>query len=318
MHRLRKFYYDNKYKIWGVIAFIVLLLAIIQILNNLVANTNNINIANSNTSNTINDLNSGNKNTYVTNDESIINGGKIDSTELEDASKIIEEFISECNNGNIEQAYNLLTEDCKDEMYQDINKFRDFYYNKIFTNNSKKIATIENWTANTYIVNISDDIMATGGSSENSFQDYITIEEEDDILKISLNNFIGKEELNEVKNIDNIEFQIIEKSVYIDYEIYTIKVINNTTDNIILDDLSKPKAIYLEDSNGMKYYSYSSEIIPSLLKVNRGFSTQFDIKFSREYSTDRAGINSLVFSEAILNSDENNQNEEKSKIIINF
>ena len=317
MHKLRKFYYDNKYKIWGIIAFIVLLLASIQILNELVADNNNINNQQQE-SNIVNNINSENRNTYVTTNESVITGERVDSTELESASNIIEEFISECNNGNIEQAYNLLTEDCKAEMYQDIDKFRELYYNKIFTDNSKKTAKIENWILNTYKVNISNDIMATGGASTNGIQDYITIVDENDTLKISLNNYIGKEEINKTQTVNNIEFQIIEKNVYIDYETYTIRVNNKGENNIILDDLTNTRSIYLEDSNEIKYYAYSNEIISSLLKVNKGFSTQIDIKFSKEYSTNTARVNSIVFSEVNLNSDEELLENEKVTIIIDL
>lgn len=317
MHKLRKFYYDNKYKIWGIIAFIVLLLASIQILNELVADNDNINNQQQE-SNIVNNINSENRNTYVTTNESVITGERVDSTELESASNIIEEFISECNNGNIEQAYNLLTEDCKAEMYQDIDKFRELYYNKIFTDNSKKTAKIENWILNTYKVNISNDIMATGGASTNGIQDYITIVDENDTLKISLNNYIGKEEINKTQTVNNIEFQIIEKNVYIDYETYTIRVNNKGENNIILDDLTNTRSIYLEDSNEIKYYAYSNEIISSLLKVNKGFSTQIDIKFSKEYSTNTARVNSIVFSEVNLNSDEELLENEKVTIIIDL
>ena len=317
MHKLRKFYYDNKYKIWGIIAFIVLLLASIQILNGLVADNNNINNQQQE-SNIVNNINSENRNTYVTTNESVITGERVDSTELESASNIIEEFISECNNGNIEQAYNLLTEDCKAEMYQDIDKFRELYYNKIFIDNSKKTAKIENWILNTYKVNISNDIMATGGASTNGIQDYITIVDENDTLKISLNNYIGKEEINKTQTVNNIEFQIIEKNVYIDYETYTIRVNNKGENNIILDDLTNTRSIYLEDSNEIKYYAYSNEIISSLLKVNKGFSTQIDIKFSKEYSTNTARVNSIVFSEVNLNSDEELLENEKVTIIIDL
>ena len=37
MHKLRKFYYDNKEKIWGIIIFVVLVLLSIQIVNKLMS-----------------------------------------------------------------------------------------------------------------------------------------------------------------------------------------------------------------------------------------------------------------------------------------
>lgn len=313
MHKLRKFYYDNKYKIWGIIAFIILLIGIIQATNAILANNNKLN-NNTVEKNVIENINSENKNTYFSTDESVVSGEKIDSNKLEKASKIIEEFISECNNGNIEKAYNLLTDDCKNEMYQDIEKFTNYYYNQIFNNNTKKTAIIENWILNTYKVTISDDIMSTGGVSTTNVQDYITVTEEEDILKISLNNYIGKEEINKLQEVNDIEFEIVEKDVYMDYEIYTIKVNNKTGNNIILDDLTNTKSIYLEDSNEVKHYAKSSEIIPNLLKINNGFSTQIDIKFNRTFTDSDTKINSIVFSEVNLNSNKEEQQKQVIKI----
>ena len=311
MHKLRKFYYDNKYKIWGIIAFIILLIGIIQVTNAILANNNKLN-NNTVEKNVIENINSENKDTYFSTDESVVSGEKIDSNKLEKASKAIEEFISECNNGNIEKAYNLLTDDCKNEMYQDIEKFTNYYYNQIFNNNTKKTAIIENWILNTYKVTISDDIMATGGVSMTNVQDYITVIEDDDILKISLNNYIGKEEINKVQVVNDIEFEIVEKDVYMDYEIYTIKVNNNTENNIVLDDLTNTKSIYLEDNNGVKHYAKSSEIIPNLLKINKGFSTQIDIKFNRTLTDESIEINSIVFSAVKFNT---NQEEQQKQVI---
>ena len=311
MHKLRKFYYDNKYKIWGIIAFIILLIGIIQITNAILANNNKLN-NNTVEKNVIENINSENKDTYFSTDESVVSGEKIDSNKLEKASKAIEEFISECNNGNIEKAYNLLTDDCKNEMYQDIEKFTNYYYNQIFNNNTKKTAIIENWILNTYKVTISDDIMSTGGVSTTNVQDYITVTEEEDILKISLNNYIGKEEINKVQVVNDIEFEIVEKDVYMDYEIYTIKVNNNTENNIVLDDLTNTKSIYLEDNNGVKHYAKSSEIIPNLLKINKGFSTQIDIKFNRTLTDESIEINSIVFSAVKFNT---NQEEQQKQVI---
>lgn len=311
MHKLRKFYYDNKYKIWGIIAFIILLIGIIQVTNAILANNNKLN-NNTVEKNVIENINSEDKDTYFSTDESVVSGEKIDSNKLEKASKAIEEFISECNNGNIEKAYNLLTDDCKNEMYQDIEKFTNYYYNQIFNNNTKKTAIIENWILNTYKVTISDDIMATGGVSTTNVQDYITVIEDDDILKISLNNYIGKEEINKVQVVNDIEFEIVEKDVYMDYEIYTIKVNNNTENNIVLDDLTNTKSIYLEDNNGVKHYAKSSEIIPNLLKINKGFSTQIDIKFNRTLTDESIEINSIVFSAVKFNT---NQEEQQKQVI---
>lgn len=306
MHKLRKFYYDNKEKIWGIIIFIVLVLASIQIINRLISIQNENDLKQINENSISNNTYSDNRNTYITNDESVVTGEKVNETDLQDANEIIEKFISECNNGNIEQAYNLISTDCKNEMYQDINAFKTMYYDVIFNENTKKIATIENFIMNTYIVNISDDIMVTGNNSEKK-QDYITIVEENEELKLNINNYIGKEEINIEQSIDNIKFDVIEKHIYVDYEIYKLKITNQSDDNIILDTLQNPKAIYLQDENEIKYYAYSNELIDSMLKVNKNFSTEINVKFSKSYNSSEVKINSIIFSEVILNNNESNK-----------
>lgn len=308
MHKLRKFYYDNKEKIWGIIIFVVLVLLSIQIVNRLMAIQNENDLKNINQNSTLDTTYSENKNTYITNDESVVTGEKVNETDLQDANEIIEEFISECNNGNIEQAYNLISTDCKNEMYQDINKFKTMYYDKIFNSNTKKIATAENWILNTYIVNISEDIMTTGNLSE-GIQDYITIVKENNELKLNVNNYIGKEEINIEQLVDNINFNVIEKHIYVDYEIYKLKISNQSDNNIVLDTLQDPKTIYLQDDNEIKYYAYSNELISSMLKINKNFSTEINIKFSKSYSSSNVELKSIVFSGIVI---EGNESDEKT------
>ena len=308
MHKLRKFYYDNKEKIWGIIIFVVLVLLSIQIVNKLMSIQNENDLKNINQNSTLDTTYSEDKNTYITNDESVVTGEKVGETDLQDANKIIEEFISECNNGNIEQAYNLISTDCKNEMYQDINKFKTMYYDKIFNSNTKKIATAENWILNTYIVNISEDIMTTGNLSE-GIQDYITIVKENNELKLNVNNYIGKEEINIEQLVDNINFNVIEKHIYVDYEIYKLKISNQSDNNIVLDTLQDPKTIYLQDDNEIKYYAYSNELISSMLKINKNFSTEINIKFSKSYSSSNVELKSIVFSGIVI---EGNESDEKT------
>ena len=308
MHKLRKFYYDNKEKIWGIIIFIVLILVSIQVINKLMSIKNENALKEINKNENSDNENLENKNSYIINNESILTGEKIDESNLQEANKLIEEFISECNNGNIEQAYSLISIDCKNEMYKDINTFRTMYYERIFNLSTKKTAIIENWFSSTYIVKISDDIMTTGKVSK-GIQDYITIVEENNELKLNINNYIGKEEISKEQTVDNITFNIIEKHIYVDYEIYKLKINNKSGSNIILDMLQNPKTIYLQDNNGMKYYAYSNELIASMLKVRNNFSTEIDIKFSKSYTSSNVKLNFMVFSEVIFN---NNEDDKKN------
>lgn len=318
MHNLLRYYYQNKYKIWGVIIFIVLLILAIQVLNFITAKLNeqNINnIAQSNTTNSV--INNKNTNSYLTNDTSAVTGEQIHITELENASEIIENFISACNNGEIEEAYSCLSNDCKQEMYIDINTFKTLYYDVIFGGNKKNVS-IENWILDTYKVNITEDIMATGNANGIKTQDYMTIVEEDDDIKLNINNFIGTEIINKEQTIENIKFKIISKKVYNDYEEYDLQIENLTGNKILLDSLQNTKSIYLEDGNETEYYSYSNEILSELLEINNGFSTRLTIKFYKTYSLENA-TDTIVFSDIILNYNGNiGENAERKTIKISI
>ena len=318
MHNLIRYYYRNKYKIWGVIAFIVLLLLIIQVLNRIVAITtqNEIDdaIKNNTQNNTI--INNPNTDSYLTSDKSAVTGEKIDNIALEYASETIENFVSACNTGNIEKAYSLISQDCKAEFYPTISDFKNKYYNVIFCG-EKKTISIENWILNTYKINISEDIMATGNTEGMKIQDHVTIVKEDDDIKLNINNFVKKEKINREQISENIKFTVISKKVFMDYEEYEIKVDNLTNGKIILDSRESTKTIYVQDENSMKYYSYSNELINSLLTVNKGFSTQLKIKFYKSYSKERV-TNNIVFSDISLYDEITNQGSNIEPIKINL
>lgn len=316
MHKLRKFYYDNKTQIWRYILIIASILIVIQLLNYMIRIKNekalkNTNSDFSNMSNTI--INISNTNTHLTTDKSAVTGEIIDTTSLQDASKIIEDFVSACNNGNIEQAYNLLSEDCKEELYPDIFQFKTLYYDTIFGGN-KKTASAENWILSTYKVNFTEDIMATGNANGMKTQDYITIVKDGEDSKLNINSFVKKEVINSSQTIENLKFTIVSKKIYMDYEEYDIQVENQTDAKILLDSKQDTTSIYIQDSNEMKYYSYSSEILSALLKVNKGFSTQLTIKFAKSYSNDRTTKN-IVFSDVIFNYNDVINEETERKLI---
>lgn len=302
MHKLRQFYYQNKTQIKVVIAIIAFIIIAIQFTNYMSRINSEKKVQESIVNNINNNKMSENRN-QITSEKSAVTGENINTTILNSVNKLIQEFITECNNKNIENAYNLLSEDCKKLNYKDVQAFKELYYDKVF-NNIAKIATIENWINNTYKVTITDDALTTGSVSSSKRQDYITVIKEKNELKLNINSFVGTEEINEQKTINNLIFKIVNRNVYMEYEEYTIQVENKTNNTILLDTQENPKTIYLEDENNVKYYSYSNEIIGNLLKVNKGFSTQITIKFGKKYSSSAKRINSIVFSDVLLNNNE--------------
>ena len=125
MYKIIRFYNQNRKQIIRVIAIITFIIVLIQMLNYIYKNktdNNNQNYISENTNSNI-----GNLGTIVSN-KSAITDTKINSEKLKDDVTIINEFIESCNERNIEKAYNLLSDECKEEMYPTENEFYDNYY----------------------------------------------------------------------------------------------------------------------------------------------------------------------------------------------
>lgn len=303
MHNLRSFYYNNKYKIWGIIAFIVVILFSIRTLDRIAKEQNmqKLNsISNVNTSKNNSSI-SNNSNTFINSSESAVTGDDISEEEIDEVQKIIDQFITYCNEKELENAYNMLSDECKKVLYQDVNKFKTLYYDKAFNGKSKSVG-IENWIGNTYKIKINEDIMSTGKISNSSLQDYYTIvQDQNGNKKLNINNFVGTEKINVETNTNNLKINVLYRNIYIDNEEYVLNIENKTNDRIVLDSKRNTKSIYVLDKNEIKYYAYSNELLSNLLNIDSGFSTQLKIKFIKNYSSTSRKDEQIVFSDSKIN-----------------
>ena len=95
-------------------------------------------------------------NNAIISDQSLTSGKQLSGERLKNDSEIINKFLNYCNEGNLNEAYNILTDECKEEMYPTIDDFKKIYYDNTF-GEKKKSYTIENWMEDTYQVNITED-----------------------------------------------------------------------------------------------------------------------------------------------------------------
>lgn len=313
MSNLRRYYYHNKIKIWKAILIIVSILILIQFANYMVKIKNNENEKSTNNiqTSTVTDE------TSLVTDKSTISGETIDEKKLEKQVNLIEKFLDLCNNKEFEKAYELLSQECKQNVFNSYDIFKKVYCDKIFT--SKKTYTMENWAESTYKVRIAEDILATGQTSTNgtAIQDFITIVTNEGQNKLNINNYIGKTDIQASNTKDDITIKVLEKNTYKDYEIYNIEVINNSKNTIYLDDGEETSTLYVQDSNGVKYEATTNELIYSTLKVKQRQTIKYSIKFNNIYNSKRQ-IKSLVFDKLILNYDKYIKNKEDYENIVSF
>ena len=229
MHNLMRFIRQNRKQIIRVALIVAFLIGLLQLLNYLAGQENK-----SKSGESKKDIYNTSNGTIIS-DKSAVSGGSISTSEIKKVNSEIEEFVKYCNENNTEEAYNMISQSCKEELYPNIDDFIEYYYNSLFKD-ERRTYTIENWVNDTYMVRFTGDLLATGKSaSDFTYQDYITIVEEHGEVKLNINKYIGREEINKEYTSNNIQAVVLYREKYMDYEVYEIKVTNNTGDTILLD-----------------------------------------------------------------------------------
>lgn len=306
LRKIRLFYHNNKQKILITIGIVIFVLAIIQIINAILRNNREEELSNKNNESSIISSGSSKNETYLpSRTDSIISDSKVPKDRLEEDTKVIESFVNFGNANDVEGAYNLLSQDCKDEMFQTIDRFYEFYFKNIF--NEKRSYDLENWdsTGNrtTYRIKYQNDIMATGMINEEFIEDYITVIEENDEKKLNINEFINKVDLEKKGQVDGLEADVTAKYYYYDYVEYDITFKNTTQGQIIIDTKDNTESVYLEDERGVNYSWFGNEIADEELILNAGESVSLRIKFNKLYNQNRVD-NKINFTDVRINNEQ--------------
>ena len=279
LRKLRILYHNNKTKIWLILGIIIFVYVIIRMFNAQIKKENEEKINNGTNQNF-------QVTTYLPSSQtSVMTNSSTTKENVKKDTEIMKNFIDFCNDNNIEEAYNLLSQQCKDELYKNINDFYNKYYKNIF--NEKRSYDIENWASSkniTYKVKYLNDIMSSGTVNDEYIEEYITVVTENNEKKLNINQFIGKEELNLKRETDNLNITVVNKYVYYDYEEYEIIFENNTDKNIILDTKENTESVYIEDTKDVKYTWFGNEVPNSYLNLNSGESKRLRLKFNEIYT----------------------------------
>lgn len=297
MREIIFWYNRNKKIVWSSLGILAIIIVVVQGLDWLSGRSqkNEISFGTNTESNL---------NTVVLKDEKSPLTGQAISKSQKELLSTIDKFGEYCNNKQINEAYNLLSEDCKKQMYSTVTEFKKNYYDKIFAEKVKNIST-ENWVGDIFKVKYTEDALSTGiYNSQSAIQDYITIvEDDDDNVKLNINGYIGKEKIDKTKEVYDIKIQVLEKHKYMDYEIYSYEVQNNSKNIILMNDVENTDTLYLEDENGIKYYAYMNELSEASMKLYPGETKKIDIKYYNKYNSTRE-ITTITFAEIALGENE--------------
>lgn len=313
MREILSFYNRNRIFIWVSILIIVFVIIMIRMANSAAVKESK---SGNDQETTLNNVVS-----YDNESKSIISGGDVPKEYSDDIGEIINTFYTYCCNHEPEKAYDMLTDEMKNLKYKNLQSFVNNYYTEKFEGN--KEFSFNSWitkrNANIYIVNIYDNMLATGKSSKDEYiEDYITVVPVEDTYKINVDGYIGREEINKEVDNDNINIKLTYKDLYLDYEIDNFYVKNKTNNTIMLDPMENTKSTYLTDSNQIKYDAMVYENKKEDMILNPDEYKSISIKFNVSYRDDLV-LKNVNFTK-IVNYDEyqNDKNVEAENIEIDL
>ena len=314
MHKLLRIYNQNRGLVIAILCTIALIIVILQILNNLVAQDrearrqNILSVTPVPTDSTAIHQNS----------TSVLTGEKVQN--IGQDTEVIKEFVKYCNDGEIEKAYNMLTADCKARIYPSLEYFKKVYFDRIFTD--KRMYQLENWysTRNftTYYIRYTEDVLSSGNISAESNQgDYITVVNQGDRKELNISSYVGASNINRSSTVDGVTVTVSKIHYYMDYTVLTLKVRNNTQNAICIDTKEKTGTMYLYDTNGVKYTAALNEKSVEEFTIRRNMGVNIDIKFNKIYNPESRDLDGLKLKDIVLNYENYiSNNEVKKKIEI--
>lgn len=311
---LRRFIDKNEELIKKVIIIVVFVLFIIKSLNFIYEKDEEKKRIQSNENNT-NSQNS--KDTNITEEDYTTESNSMDIT--------ISSFVNYCNQRKIEEAYKMLTQECKNAMFPTVEDFEKIYINNVY--NIKREYELTKWSAEgnktTCLVTLYGDLLATGGTV-NSKQEYYTFVEDDNgNYKLNINNYIYGEDRKSEIIFRNITVRINHVDIYEEYEEAKITIKNNTGKTICLTGNKYNKNIYLQNSSGTSYSSLSSKFDKENIVMKPNSVQSFTVKFNKLYSATNKATK-LVLSDVILdyesylNSEDKNNYSNRTSINVQY
>ncbi|MCI9177399.1 MAG: hypothetical protein HFJ28_02215 [Clostridia bacterium] len=317
-------YNQNRKTIWTVIIFVAFFVILLQTVFAIIRSSKN-----KEREQALEELNKQKNSTQINevlnneqNNITVPNTGASSSQNRESYRKTaqieLNKFVQYCNNGQIQEAYEMITSDCKQILFPTLQDFNNNYVQKIFT--QKRTIKVENsmYGESIYKVSYYEDILSNGGYGQsNTLQDYVRIERTNEGYKFSFNKFLYLENIEKNENANLIYMKALQKQVYIDFEIYQIQITNNTQNTILISTRQEENSVYIVDEKEVTYPSNMDEQAIERLIVKPGATTMLNIKFNKMYNPERK-INAIRFVDIVSDYEKYQRGEEVEKIKMNI
>ena len=220
------------------------------------------------------------------------------STENNSVENTMKSFVNYCNKRELENAYKMLTEECKKAMFPTVKDFEKIYINVVYKINREYDLTKWSTDGNmsTYLVKLYGDILATGNANNFTEEYYTFVKDNNGNYKLNVNNYIFGEYRNIQTTLSNITVKIGHVDVYEEYEETEITITNN---------------IYLKNARGIEYSSLNSDFESGEIVMKPNSTKTFKVMFNKTYNVNNKAIN-LILSDIILDYEDYMKSEDKT------
>lgn len=226
--------------------------------------------------------------------------------------EFVEQYIEYCNNKEYEKAYNMISDECKENNFDTFSNYKSYVSNKF---GNKKIYSIQNYSNYNdkyiYVVKLYDDFLATGltNSTYKYQEEKITASyDEKENVVFSVGNFIEKQDIQSVQENEYLKVDVRNKKVKYNFEIYEIKLTNRSENTIIIENGTIDNEVLL---NLGKEYRKEADATNLILKPNE--TKTVNLIFNKFYD-DGVDSKSIIFNSIRVVEDyiEDNPNEDNS------
>lgn len=212
---------------------------------------------------------------------------------------LIDEYVNYCNDGNYQQAFDMLSEECRKYEYNDdINMFKEHVLIKMPTNVKYCIQDYSNSNLDgldlyVYEVRYLNDIMATGLTGEKyeyTVEKYSFYEDKKGNIQMGTGNYIYHKDVKKISENEYLKIDVIDKVANYSAEFYTVKLTNRSDYTIVISDGQETNEIFLVLSNEIRNRATLTDVV---LKPNESKTITCDFQ---KFSDDGDASDRIVFS----------------------
>lgn len=277
--KFRRFF--RKYR--RILFVIVIIWAIIYFINKILANTTNDYVG---------------ETTYKPH-TAVINNSKVASSSMQkNIEEMIDEYVTYCNDGEFDKAFEMLSDDCKEyEFDNNIEKYMSYVYTKMPT---PKEYSLQNYSSTEYggktmyiyEIKYTDDLLATGltNSTYNYTSENITFYRGDEGIEMNVGNYIYHTDIKNISENEYLKIDVVDKVVNYSIETYEVKFTNRSNYTIVIADGQETDEVLLTLPNETRSRSELNDIV---LKPGASDTITFTFK---KFVDDGDNSSSILFS----------------------